>query len=66
MPSVRLTRLLLLRQRMLKKTYDPVTKIGFYEPGNRWRDNYKYFGEFGYAPVGGRLGGVGSGLALGG
>lgn len=51
---------------MTRKSYDAASQTGFFEPGNRWRDSYAYFAQWNMAPVGGRLGGVGSGLALGG
>ena len=52
--------------RMTRKTYDAASQTGFYEPGNRWRDIYGYYAKWNVVPVGGRLGGVGTGLALGG
>lgn len=48
------------------KSYDQHTETGFYQPGNRWKDLYAYYGQYDRVIVGGRLGSVGSGLALGG
>ncbi|CEH17212.1 fad binding domain-containing protein [Ceraceosorus bombacis] len=54
-------------QRLTAKRFDDENKqVAYFEPGNRWRDVYSYFVPQGVTPVGGRLGGVGSGLALGG
>jgi FAD/FMN-containing dehydrogenase len=51
---------------MKSKSYVPGATTGYFQPGNRWDDSYQYFSQFGVIPVGGRLGGVGSGLAIGG
>ncbi|KAF2204036.1 FAD-binding domain-containing protein [Delitschia confertaspora ATCC 74209] len=51
---------------MTEKSYDAATQLATYEPGNRFGDLYKFYADFGRTVVGARLGGVGSGLALGG
>lgn len=51
---------------MKSKSYQAGAKTGYFQPGNRWDDLYQYFAQFGVVPVGGRIGGVGSGLAIGG
>ncbi|CAO1614191.1 unnamed protein product [Parajaminaea phylloscopi] len=52
--------------KMTDKSYDPATETLTYQPGNRFGDLYDYYDQFGVAPTGARLGGVGSGLGLGG
>jgi hypothetical protein len=51
---------------MKAKSYDPETTLATYEPGNNWGDLYRFYQEYGRTVMGGRLTGVGSGLALGG
>jgi FAD/FMN-containing dehydrogenase len=52
---------------MTAKSYDLETTLATYEPGNNWGDLYEYYYEnYGVTVMGGRLSGVGSGLALGG
>ena len=51
---------------MTKKSYDADTTLATYEPGGNWGDLYKYYQKYGRTVVGGRLSGVGTGLALGG
>lgn len=48
------------------KTYDPVTTLATYQPGQTFGEVYEYFQQFGRTVVGARLSGVGTGLALGG
>lgn len=51
---------------MTAKSYDASSNTGYYQPGNRWGDLYKYYQQFDRTVVGGRISGIGSGLALGG
>ncbi|PWN33201.1 FAD-binding domain-containing protein [Meira miltonrushii] len=51
---------------MKSKSFTPGSTTGYFQPGNRWDDLYQYYAQFGMVPVGGRIGGVGSGLAIGG
>ncbi|ORY62395.1 uncharacterized protein BCR38DRAFT_475765 [Pseudomassariella vexata] len=51
---------------MTAKSYDESTTLATYEPGNRWGDLYNFYQPYGRTVMGGRLNGVGSGLALGG
>jgi FAD/FMN-containing dehydrogenase len=48
------------------KSYDPATTLATYGPGHTFLEIYEYFQKFGRTVVGARLGGVGTGLALGG
>ncbi|EME86584.1 uncharacterized protein MYCFIDRAFT_186734 [Pseudocercospora fijiensis CIRAD86] len=51
---------------MTIRTYDASSTIGTYQPGGTFNDIYDYFQQYGRTVVGARLGGVGTGLALGG
>jgi hypothetical protein len=51
---------------MTERSYDPSTTLATYQPGGTWGDLYDYYQEHGRTVVGGRLAGVGTGLALGG
>jgi len=52
--------------RLNAKSYDPVTTLATYGPSHTFAEVYEYFHQFGRTVVGARLGGVGTGLALGG
>jgi FAD/FMN-containing dehydrogenase len=49
-----------------QKSYDPVTTLASYQPGQTFGEVYEYFAQYGRTVVGARLAGVGTGLALGG
>lgn len=51
---------------MTDKSYDAETTLGTYQPGGHYNDVYKYFAQYNRTVVGARLGGVGTGLGLGG
>ncbi|KAK5633636.1 hypothetical protein RRF57_009350 [Xylaria bambusicola] len=51
---------------MTGKSYDEATTLATYEPGSSWGELYEYYLQFGRTVVGGRIHGVGTGLALGG
>lgn len=51
---------------MTGKYYDESTTLATYEPGSTWGELYDYYLPYGRTVVGGRVYGVGTGLALGG
>lgn len=51
---------------MTAKSYDAETTLATYEPGSSWGELYKYYEQYGVTVMGGRVSGVGTGLALGG
>ncbi|KAI1292600.1 hypothetical protein F5Y03DRAFT_18883 [Xylaria venustula] len=51
---------------MTGKSYDATTTLATYEPGSNWGELYDYYLQYGRTVVGGRIAGVGTGLALGG
>ncbi|KAI1841670.1 hypothetical protein JX266_012135 [Neoarthrinium moseri] len=51
---------------MTAKSYDSATTLATYEPGSNWGQLYEYYQQYGRTVMGGRLSGVGTGLALGG
>lgn len=51
---------------MTAKSYDANTTLATYEPGSNWGQLYKFYEQYGRTVMGGRLSGVGTGLALGG
>lgn len=53
-------------EKMTSKSYDAATTLATYEPGSNWGELYTYYQSLGLTVMGGRLAGVGSGLALGG
>lgn len=53
-------------EQMTDKSYDASSTLASYEPGSNWGQLYEYYQPLGRTVMGGRLAGVGSGLALGG
>ncbi|KAF7535832.1 hypothetical protein G7054_g5080 [Neopestalotiopsis clavispora] len=53
-------------EQMTDKSYDASSTLASYEPGSNWGELYEYYQQFAVTVMGGRLAGVGSGLALGG
>ncbi|KAI4599050.1 hypothetical protein KJ359_002467 [Pestalotiopsis sp. 9143b] len=53
-------------EQMTDKSYDETSTLASYEPGSNWGELYSYYQPLGVTVMGGRLAGVGSGLALGG
>ncbi|KAH8195738.1 hypothetical protein TruAng_010092 [Truncatella angustata] len=53
-------------EQMTGKSYDATSTLATYEPGSNWGDLYEYYQPLGRTVMGGRLAGVGTGLALGG
>ncbi|KAK7996205.1 hypothetical protein PG991_015672 [Apiospora marii] len=51
---------------MTAKSYDAASKLASYEPGSNWGQLYDFYQQYGRTVMGGRLSGVGTGLALGG
>ncbi|KAK8035101.1 hypothetical protein PG993_010096 [Apiospora rasikravindrae] len=51
---------------MTGKSYDAATTLATYEPGSNWGQLYEFYQQYGRTVMGGRLSGVGTGLALGG
>ncbi|KAK6850521.1 hypothetical protein PG987_000155 [Apiospora arundinis] len=51
---------------MAAKSYDAATALATYEPGSNWGQLYEFYQQYDRTVMGGRLGGVGTGLALGG
>ncbi|KAI0121352.1 hypothetical protein BJ170DRAFT_588128 [Xylariales sp. AK1849] len=51
---------------MTAKSYDAASTLATYEPGSNWGELYEYYEQYGRTVMGGRLSGVGTGLALGG
>ncbi|KAI1421910.1 hypothetical protein F5Y12DRAFT_717907 [Xylaria sp. FL1777] len=51
---------------MTGKSYNASTTLATYEPGSSWGELYDYYLQFNRTVVGGRIYGVGTGLALGG
>ncbi|KAK8101137.1 hypothetical protein PG999_011511 [Apiospora kogelbergensis] len=51
---------------MTAKAYDSSTTLATYEPGSNWGQLYSFYQQYGRTVMGGRLSGVGTGLALGG
>ncbi|KAI0143150.1 hypothetical protein GGR57DRAFT_495334 [Xylariaceae sp. FL1272] len=50
--------------KMTGKSYDAATTLATYEPGSNWGELYEYYLDYGVTVVGGRVAGVGTGLAL--
>ncbi|KAK9775947.1 putative FAD-binding PCMH-type domain-containing protein [Seiridium cardinale] len=53
-------------EQLTSMSYDASTTLATYEPGSNWGDLYEYYQGLGRTVMGGRLAGVGTGLALGG
>ncbi|KAK8058618.1 hypothetical protein PG994_009066 [Apiospora phragmitis] len=51
---------------MTAKSYDAATTLATYEPGSNWGQLYEFYQQYDRTVMGGRLSGVGTGLALGG
>lgn len=53
-------------EHMTSMSYDAISTLASYGPGSNWGELYEYYQKFDRTVMGGRLAGVGSGLALGG